>query len=234
MAFGIQIENAQGELTISDSGITYGFIGRANLISVTQAGTSGDFDATGRSTYGITWAGDIVVALPLKMNGSTALKSVTRSGNSWTIEVHKSNGTVDALGFDNQEATEVYVFGAPTGASGFGCALYASTGEVVADFNRRPIICAGRVSVTQTADWAIPGGVSVPLIIGNPTGASSTSTSSGSFWITKSYTTAWRLSSTMLIGISLYMTFRSRDDGVGQRFNSSRSANALLVEGRGL
>ena len=109
MDYVMEIENEGRELVFSDSGLTYSYVGRAAFVGITPAGTSATDSGSGFSTYTISWPGPITVALPVKANGSTLFLNATQSGTTWTITVHKANGSFTELGFDVQEQTEVFV-----------------------------------------------------------------------------------------------------------------------------
>lgn len=233
MPYGMWIENDADELVISDAGITYGYIGRAVLVSVVQAGTSAVSAVAGRSTYTIDWPGEILVALPVKGNGTTEFRSASRVGNSWTIVVHKANGAKTALGFDVQEATEVYVFGAPSAATSgpWSCLLYDDNEQVCADLSRRPLAYKARVIIPDPAvSWPLPAGSYVPAIVGNPIGGSRTSVRTGAFYVIRTFSTGWTLEASGALAILSYQDRREQDDGPAVTYNNRPSAVSLLVD----
>lgn len=233
MAYGMWLENDADELVLSDAGITYGYVGRARLVAVVQPETNVVSATAGGSTYTIDWPGDILVALPVKANGSTKFRSATRAGNTWTIVVHKASGVVTALGFDVQEATEVYVFGAPSAATAgsWGCVLYDDNENVCADLSRRPLAYKARiVMLDPLADWSVPAGNYVPAVIGNPIGSSRTSVKSGAVHVIRSYSTGWIMGASGTLAILSYQDRREQDDGPAVAYNNRLSAVALLVD----
>lgn len=233
MAYGMWIENNANELVLSDAGITYGYIGRAALVSVVQAGTGLVSATAGRSIYSIDWPGDILVALPVKANGTTEFRSATRTGNSWSIVVHKANGATTALGFDVQEATEVYVFGAPSAAAAapWGVLIYDDNEKVCADLSRRPLAYKARIVMSDPlVSWTMPPGSYVPAIIGNPIGGTRTSVRTGAVHVIRTYSSGWTLEASGELAILLYQDRREQDDGPAVAYNRRPSAAALLVD----
>ena len=237
--YGLMVENERDELVLSDSGITYSFVGRATFVSITPPGTSATLSGAGFSTYTIDWPGQITVALPVKTNGGTVFRSAVQSGNTWTITVHKSNGASNSLGFDEQEQTEVYVFGAPgrppTGT--WGVFLFDDAGNVLADLSRRPLSFLARISTSNDAEeWAFPGGTYVPLVIGTLAGGSRYSAPGpNNLHNIRTSAVAWRInSSTGKLFQDEYQIRFARDDAPGTTYTVRFPFNALLVDGTGL
>lgn len=239
MAYGAIFENDGNELTFSDSGLVYSFIGRATFVSATQAGTNPTLATSGFSTYTITWPGEIVVALPAKTNGSTMLRNISRSGNTWTIQVHKGNGSYDALGFDVQEQTEVYVFGMPTAATlgTWGMAIFNDAGVVTGDLSRRPLTFRARILTANPMDeWTLPTGAGVPAILGVPVGDSrSSAPGPNNLFNIRELSAAWRINAAngKLFKDEFLATYR-RDDAPGDTYTRRRVMNALLIDVTGL
>lgn len=225
--------NASGELTLSADGITYGFIGRAALVSVGQAGGGSVTRGSGSSTYTITWAADIIVALPVKANGTTALVNTVRSGDTWTITVHKGSGAFDADGFDVQEATEVYVFGAPVPGTLSTFNLFDVNGVVCADLSRQPLTYKGIISMGAGVVSAAMPSASVPAIVGFPTDRQVTSASAAPQFIVREYSRGWQLSGGT-IQRNPYVTRWLRQDGGASPVDTIQPVNAILIEAAGL
>lgn len=147
MSYGITLYNDANQLTLSDQGITFGYIGKATFNYITQPtiapfpGTPTRLDLNaGLSSYSITWAAEILPVVPIKSNGGTRVHSYTRSGDTWTILVHKASGTYDSNGLSIEEPTEVYVFGYPISRqSDWGIAIYNDSGILTSDLSRRPL-----------------------------------------------------------------------------------------------
>lgn len=235
MSFGLKTYNNSNELTISSDGLVYGYIGQASLSSVAQATGNSIVKTFGRSTYTITWAGDIIVALPVKTNGTTALISMSQAGSTWTITVHKGNGTLDANGFDIQEATQVYVFGRPTAVSGFGLALYNAAGNLSADLTRQPLTYKARLSIAANGiDWTPPT-TTTPAIIGSPSDRNITSVSEAPFFINRFQARGWQKNnSTGKIERNIFQQRWLKEDGAETAVDIIRSIDAILIEANGL
>lgn len=227
--------NAGGELTLSADGITYSFIGRAALSTISQAGGSTKVKNHGGSSYTINWDADIIVALPLKTNGSTALTGTSKSGSTWTIGVHKGNGTFDANGFDVQEATEVYVFGAPVPGSLSMANLFDVNGVVCADLSRQPLTYKGIVSMgANVINAAIPA-ATVPAIVGAPCDYKVTTVQSGAFYRNRIIARAWQLnSSTGRLERNETVRTWLEDDGGYSPVDEINPIDAILIEASGL
>lgn len=219
---------------MSMDGITYSYIGRASLVSVQQSSANA-LGETGKSTYSAYWPGDIVVALPAKTNGTTTLLGYTRSGDTWTIEVHKGNGSVDANGFDIEEATEVYCFGAPAPTADSIIMLYNVNGVPCADLTRRPLTFAARIVLpANVTDWAPPVATSVPAVLGWPSDRLTTSSGSGFQVANNTFGRGWQLSPTGHLVRNPYLMFRHVDDFAFQSVDQIRPLNAILIEAAGL
>jgi hypothetical protein len=208
--------NNSSQLTFSGDGITYGYIGRATAQSLTQAGTSTVSNTTGRSTYTIDWPADIIVVLPVKTSGSTALINTTQSGSTWTITVHKGTTSTDSNGFSIQEYTEVYVYGAPPSTTDSSFMMYDVNGVPCADLTKTPIFVRGLLSLSSTVTdttWTPPSSITSPGIIGAPPGYRSSTVQSGSSWINKQFGYGWILESDGSISRVIYLETWNKDDG---------------------
>jgi hypothetical protein len=226
--------NNSDQLTLSADGITHGYIGRATNTSVVQPTTGTPSKACGYSTYTITYAGDIVVALPLKTTGDTCLANVTRSGDVHTITVYQTvNGTGDAAGFKQQEATEVFVFGAPNPAVETACCLFDNSGNVVADLTRRPLTYAGLVSLGSGVTNTSMPSVSVPAIVGMPSDYKRTSSSSPPYHILRSYIRGWTLISGALWRANIQFDWQ-QEDAAGSVLDDYNPVDAIIIEASGL
>lgn len=243
MGYGISCTNPSNELTFSSDGLTYGYIGKATLSSVTQpqAGVDGTpFLQTGFSTYTITWPGDILVALPAKaisVNSLSRLVNITQAGSTWTITVHNGDGTVDGQGFQNQASTEVFVFGRPTSVSGYGMALWDAAGSLSADLSRRPIPVKSRIQLAGgTTSWAMPGGMVKPLVIGWPADErQSGSPGPGPSKTNRFFLGGWWWDSANgLLKRSHYLDNRSVDDTQQGNLTTFLPIDAILIEGNAL
>lgn len=172
---GLRTVNANGELTLSADGITYGFIGKATHTATYQATAQGEHSrSNGFSTYTIVWPGDILAAAIVKDMFATRVSGATRSGDTWTINVINANRNVSPDGqFYQEEATEVYVFGAPLAVSGHGLALFSEQGVLTADLSRPPLTLRGVILMeASVSTWAMPTGVVKPAVLGVPSGFS--------------------------------------------------------------
>lgn len=173
MDYGLQTFNNSGGMTLSSDGLTYGYIGQATLQTVVQppgpmSGSVGwpSVAEHGHSEYTIDWPGEIIVALPVKANGPTALIFQLQSGSTWTIRVFKSTGVQNAIGFAMQESTEVHVFGMPVSLPSHGFALYNTSGQPTADLSRRPLTFDRHVTFATGVGAASFSGMTEPAVIG--------------------------------------------------------------------
>lgn len=234
MPFVMKITNPALELVFSDSGITYSYIGRASLVSVAQASGGQVTKGRGVSTYRIDWPGDILVALPVKANGTTSLINTTRSGNTWTILVHKGTGAIDANGFDIEEATEVYVFGTPGAQHGWGGWLYDASRNCVADLSRIPLTWRARPSMAaNVTSWPVPGGVGVPAILGWPMDRNVTSVRDTPFYINRYQARGWQLDGGNVVR-NIYQDRWVREDGGASPVDLVRPIDAILIDASNL
>lgn len=208
MGYGLRFENGSGGLTLSSEGQTYGYIGQATYVSILQPPTGVTLaESSGYSTYTIDWPGQIIVALPVKTNGGTALLDMQQSGSTWTITVHKGTGSLNSLGFDVEEATEVYVFGRPTSVSGWGVALYNQAGVLTGDLSRRPLTFDRYLTFAANVVNASFSGLSIPAVIGQATWYETVSLPYDStFNDNRQYWGAWKWNSTL--GILQRTTFQ--------------------------
>lgn len=235
--YGMTVVNGSNELTISSEGITYGYIGKATLSSTAQASGNTTVKNKGSSFYTINWAGDIVVALPVKTNGVTALLNVSQSGSTWTIQVFKGNGSYDAQGFDVQEATDVYVFGAPVTVTGYGMALYNSAGVLSADFTRRPMLYKGRFNIAANTTSYIPlVTMSSVAIVGMPFDRNITNSNSPApKYTNRLQSRGWQLNVTNgNLERNIYQDLWTIDDGPNAAVDFIRPINGFFVDITGL
>jgi hypothetical protein len=234
--YGIDAENASGELTFSDNGFIYGYIGRASVQSVNQPGTDITGSQAGYSVYTINWPGDIVVALPIKDNGPTFVYSMRQSESVWTIFVYKGSDALNSLKFDVQEATDVYVFGAPVTSTGYGITLYDNNGNITGDLSRRPLMYSAYVSMDATTFTAAIPPLSIPAVIGCTCGRTTQSVrGSNGRWTNRITGLGWKRDS---INQTIYRSFTqeaySQDDG-GIAVSSVRyPTSCVLIEAAGL
>lgn len=233
MATEFTFFNSSMELTLSADGITYSFVGRAALVAVNQAGGSATTKGAGASTYTIDWAADIIVALPVKANGTTALINTVRSGDTWTITVHKGNGTFDGDGFDVQEATEVYVFGAPIPGVLTTFNLFDVNGVVCADLSRQPLTYKGLLTMGSGVVSAAAPAASVMAIVGHPTDRYVTSVSQSPYFIIREHHRGWQLNGGT-IERNPFTTRWIRQDGGAPPVDTIRPVNAIIIEAFGL
>lgn len=243
MGYGLTVFNEGGGMTLSSDGLIYGYIGRATYQSIVQppgplSGTIGwpSEGDCGYSVYTIDWPGPIIVALPVKTNGSTALLDMFQSGSTWTIHVHKGNGSTNAIGFDLQEATEVYVFGRPTTVSGFGLALYNAAGQLTGDLSRKPLTFDRFVSMAGGVTFVAFSGLTVPAVVGDAIWFESTSEPyDDTFNDNYMRRGAWRWNSTLgRLTRTLYLWFYRRSEDVLGASNVIPATSAILLEANGL
>lgn len=234
MGFGLVTYNSSGGLTLSSDGRTYGYIGRATWVSTSQPPTGLSIGENGHSTYTISWAGDIVVALPIKTNGGTALIGKSQAGSTWTITVHKGTGSLNSMGFDVEEATEVYVFGAPVSAPAYGLVLYNSASVLAADMTRRPLTFDKYLSFAASTSTAAFSGLTTPAVIGiDPWEELTNLAFDATFYDNRTYHGAWKMGAGVLQRTTFQTYFESSPDQQGAS-NVVPATNAILIEASGL
>jgi hypothetical protein len=234
MGFGLRCTNAGGEFTLSSDAMLYGYLGRAVLQSITQPGTNRVNSLSGFSTYTIDWAADIIVGLAVGPSTTfgTALLGMSRSGNTWTITVYNCSGGFNDLGFQAQAATEVFVWGRPIFASGFGVALRDANRNLTGDLSRRPLAFKHRVSLNSVDDVVTLSAMSKPVVIGLPLIARQQSTFLSPRWVNRIYIGSWlwNASAAQLARAPAPRNYSEDDGGIAN--NTSRSpANALVLDG---
>lgn len=234
MGYGITTYNDSGGLTLSSDGRVYGYIGRATHVSTQQPPTNVNIAENGYSTYTINWAGDIIVALPVKTNGSTSLLYQTRSGNTWTILVHKGTGSLNSLGFDVEEATEVYVFGAPTSTPSYGMALYNASGVLTADMTRRPLTFDKYLTFPSNTTTLAFSGITTPAVIGiNRREELTNLPIDSTFYANRTYKGAWRVEAGTLRR-EWFQTYYERSTDQQAASVSTPMSNVVLIEASSL
>jgi hypothetical protein len=229
--------NASGGLTFSSDGVTYSYIGRATQSSLVQPGAGSVSRSAGQSIYTIEWAGDIVVALPVKANGVTALLSTTKSGTTWTINVFKSNGTADSQALDAQEWTEVYVFGAPPAGASSVFMLYDASGNPVADLSRRPLTYKSLLHMNSgVIQWTPPALATVPAVLGWPVDYKANTSRIGltSFYNSWVYSYGWQLGANGVIQRNAFAIRWAQDDGGTSPVDIINAIDAIYADVSGL
>lgn len=235
----VTFENDGGELTFSESGLIYSFVGRATFVGITAPGDNPTSSFAGYSTYTIVWPGEIAVVLPVKANGATLLRGVTRTGNTWTINVYKGSENSNSLGFDIQEQTEVYVFGMPSAeqAGEWGLFLFDDAGNITADLSRRPLTFKARIATADPHDeWPFPPGSYVPAILGSPGGGSRyAAPGPNNLYNIRESVVGWQInSSTGRLYQSEFLSTYRRDDAPGSTYTLLRPSNAILIDVTGI
>jgi hypothetical protein len=243
MSYGLTLVNNSGGLTLSSDGRVYGYLGRATHVQTIQppgpmSGTLGwpSLADCGYSVYTFNWAGPIVVALPVKTNGSTAVLEMFQTGSTWTIHVHKGTGVTNAIGFDMQEVTEVYVFGMPTAATGFGVAVYNSAGNLTGDLSRKPFTFDRFLAFPASVGSASFSGLTVPAVVGMPHWAQYTALAyDDTFNDNRLYYGAWRWNSAsgLLLRQTFLWTYERSEDFWGGA-NTLPATTAIVIEANGL
>lgn len=236
MAYGITCYNDGGQLTLSAESITYGYIGKATYASTVPAGTDPTIAYNGYTTYTITWAGPILVALPVLTGATTSLLGTSQVGSTWTIQVFCSGGTVDSFGFDSQRIAEVFVFGKPVSVSGYGMALYNAASQLTCDLSRRPLATGQFVSFTATEVLKPLTGYTKPAFIGgDTTEVTSTAGPTGGLWTNRERAGGWLWDSggTQLSRPS-YQTARIREDMAYTNTTTRWPVDVIIIEASGL
>lgn len=244
MGYGITTLNSSNGLTFSSDGRVYGYLGRATYVQTFQpagpmTGTLGWpslVEEPGYSTYTFNWAGPIVAAVPVKTNGSTAILGIYQTGSTWTIEVHKGTGATNAIGFDVQEVTQVYVFGLPTTVTGYGLAIYNAAGNLAGDLSRRPLTFDRFLSFPSNVTTASFSGLTVPAVVGMPHWFNVISESyDETFNDNRIYNGAWKWNSTSgLLIRTLYLSSYERSENSYNYINSIPITSAIIMEASGL
>jgi hypothetical protein len=178
MAFGILINNPSGEMVLSSDTYFPVYLGKATVVSTVQPFGSGTA-ATGTgnggySTCSFNYAGQIVPVLKLAPGHKGTIYSCTQSGSTWTIRASYTNGSqVTDLnsptnGMFLQTAPEIFVFGFVTSLGGsYGAAIYNSSGVLVGDLTRRPLILKQRMNLpVNTTSAAVNTPAVVPGVLG--------------------------------------------------------------------
>jgi hypothetical protein len=148
--------------------------------------------------------------------------------------VHKGNGAFDANGFDIQEATEVYVFGAPVLVPGFTAALYGDDTSVCADLTRQPLTYRARINIAAgSLSWGMPAGVAIPAIVGTPMDYNVTSVRDGAFYIIRNQARGWQLVAGT-IQRNIFQNRWRREDGGATAVDTIRKISAILIDASGL
>ena len=230
--------NDAGQLTLASDGFIFGYIGKATLSFVQQADTTGVDDFWGFSRYTITWAGRIIVALPLSLNKPRNLISASKSGSTWTIDVFSGTGALDAQGFGVQESCEVFVFGQPLSASGFGMAIYNEDGVLTGDFSRKPLFFDRILTFATDQISQSLTGITKPAFIGvETTWQRTTEPLSGGGatpWLNRNLFGTWMTESGNLISRFSALQNRFRDDGTWPTFLLRPAVDVVLIEANGL
>lgn len=236
MAYGLACYNGSDQLTLSSDSFTYGYIGKAAHSVTVSPGTDPVIAYNGYSEYTITWAADIIVALPVLTDALTALISVSQAGSVWTVRVFCSGGSVDSFGFDSQRTTEVFVFGRPTAVSGYGLALYDASGQLTGDLSRRPLAVSEFKEFGSTDVLRPLTGYTKPAIIGGDTTETQESTGpSGGVWIHKRSEGGWRWDSGgTQLGRGTYQTERLQEDIPLANTITRYAVDAIIIEASGL
>lgn len=234
MGFGLQTLNTSNGLTLSSDGRTYGYVGKATLVSTVQPPTGVNIGENGYSEYTITYAGDIVCAIPVKSNGGTALVYQNRSGNVWTIRVHKSTGALNSLGFDVQEATEVFVYGEPLSAPAYGLVLYNANGVLTADMTKRPLTFDRYLTFAANTTTVGFSGLTKPAVIGiNRRTELTNAPIDSTFYANRTYQGSWRLGTGTLIR-EVFQTYYDRSTDQQVASSVTPASNCVLIEASGL
>lgn len=239
MAYGLQVENENGKLVLSDGGLLPGYIGRATLLSVQQAapafGAPGYNGLTGMSLHQIVSAGPIIPAIRLEVGRHSSILSMSRSGSLWTIAAYHGGTPIDGQGFEYQYAPEVHVWAIPTSVSGYGMALYNPSGALAGDLSKRPLDYKQKVRLTSVQPTvALDPTIVTPAIIGDLHDWRRQRSGSGPFYTYDYDTTAW----TLTAGPELLRAYvRSRhmenEDSIGASVTLFRDVRALLVDVNG-
>jgi hypothetical protein len=231
MPFGARAYNGSGALTFSSDGMIFGYIGKATNTAIQQAGTSTIDAFAGYSTYTIDWPGKIIVALPLILNKPTALRSVSQSGVTWTITVHRGSSASDSLGFDVQEVAEVFVFGAPVSVSGWGLAIRNQAGDLTGDLSRRPLFFDRFVDFGDSVPSVTMTGLTKPAFIGaQPTWIRTTEMIDGSTWENREIIGGWMLEAGGVMSRANILWNRFEDDGPWVTFSNKNAVSVVVIE----
>jgi hypothetical protein len=235
MAFGLVAYNNSNKLTLSTDGILYGYAGQATYVSTTSAGTSVSEALAGYMTYTFSWSGRIIVVLPLKTGYYTGLVDLTQSGGVWTIKIQNGN-SFDSLGFLVNTTTEVYIFKEPSTPSGYGMALFNSSGQCCADLTIRPLTYKGTANFSSSSTSATrPGGVTSPAVMAMPPGdGKGTTTFNGVRWDIRLYDYYWTVDSSNVYRAAV-LKERYQDDGAAiTAYDDLPSTSPFIIDVNGL
>lgn len=230
MGFGLSQENGNSKLVLSTDGILLGYLGKATYISTTQ--TNGE--TNGYSTYTFSHAGSIVPVLKLVTGLNTVTLSMSQAGSTWTITVYHGGTPVDAQGFQTQYQADVYVWGVPLSVSGFGMALYSSSGVLVGDISKRPLFVRQRINWNNTTvSETIAGGIVTPAVLGSPVDWQRIRTGSGP-WTFHFDSGAWGRSATEIRRDWVQREYQPNEDTGNPTSTQRRAARGIIVDVNGL
>lgn len=247
-----RVLNGASGTIIADSkapGINY--LGKANLISTTQASGSATSlvgKRNGFSTYEFDWPTMVAAAVELRSGCTVWVQSGSggRSGNTWRFFVHCGSDTLDADGFAQQVAPEVYCFGRLTSASGIGLRMRDDQGNLThayTDSGQSPMWFRNRLSEpgSGAVDTSTPRAISVmgkPAATGWPRHQrirrnwSGTTTMFQEEWV---YGWRWDAAAPGQVLLQPARSFRNRDNEAGPPRGSdsdvvtTRSSETLLL-----
>lgn len=245
MAYGIQCTNTSGQLTLSSDGFLLGYLGKATFVSKSNASGDSVFSQTGSCIYSFAapTSGMIIPAIGLKGSGSNGLVITSyfrTTGNNWQINVIDNGTTTE--GYNNlywaQAGTAViYVWGVPSSVSGYGVALYNSSGVLTADLSRRPLIFTQRVSfVTNDMDVTI-GSYVKPAILGHTNSYHNLATDEGvggTPWFNTQYKGVWSWNGSTTLTRGDTLRTADHDDGPGPTDVLHGPTSVLIIEANGL
>lgn len=190
MAQGIQAFNNDAELTFSAEGWGFHYLGQATFGSTVASPTTGDGTA-GYSTYTYTHSGTHIMVGTLLSDSiytSVGIRSITKSGSTWTIRIQRAGGTAYSNGFYNETNPTVFVWGTPSTSTNFGAAIYDSSGNLRADLSKYPYswaarasFTAGSTSVAMSGSFESVAGTIYPILVSGPVGSGYGNTGNGGF-----------------------------------------------------
>lgn len=236
-----------GALVADRNAFGLNFLGRATLVSTTQA--SGvpevpDGRRAGYSTFSFAHAGPILPAAELRTGKTVAVLGCTQSGSTWTITVHCGGAASDwddsTAQFHTQYGLEVYVFGILTSASGVGLRLRNDSGvltHVFTDTDGRPLYPRGLVTedgsaIDTTTVRTIPS-LAKPAAIGFPGHVQRSATAVGLAYRNRERRLGWRWDGSTGLALSAQTRWLHDEDGAITT-TWVRPSNTFIIDAQGL
>lgn len=237
MTFGITCYNNNGELTISSEAQALCYLGKATQVSYSHYSGTSSSSQCGGSVYQFVSAGPVVAAIGLNSSGQAGavITGMFRhDATTWYFNVvDLTTATEGPTGTTYQvpnTASDIFVFGTPSSVSGYGMALYDSSGNLTVDLSKPLFTPIARVSMTgQTGyTFTLPTTPIRPAVVGYPHISVNTHTSTTA----SHYSGMWTWSGGTSFGRANYLTDKSNDSGAISS-NTTGDCVAIVIEASG-